>query len=197
MESSSQDYCYHHHGQWQWQFDDTSDSSCDRTSWLPGWQPVDYCIVLYRWYCLQFRKSILLNKQVWHILGHNRFITYTLFKCTCPDRPDWGITSWDTCPAGTPSILHSPSTAPLENDWEDITLTDESNSLHLRALPCLSLSWWRQKEEKFQAWLLIVGWGDRGRDTAKQKAAREICMVLNYTLANITWQSVHINLIGF
>jgi len=31
----------------------------------------------------------------------------------------------------------------------------------------------------------------------KQKPATEICMVLNYTLVNITWQSVHINLIGF
>jgi hypothetical protein len=35
------------------------------------------------------------------------------------------------------------------------------------------------------------------KKTKKQKPATEICMVLNYTLVNITWQSVHINLIGF
>lgn len=42
--------------------------------------------------------------------------------------------------------------------------------------------------------------GEKGKEKnnpEKQKPATEICMVLNYTLVNITWQSVHINLIGF
>lgn len=58
---------------------------------------------------------------------------------------------------------------------------------------CINLFIFYEGKEKknFIASSFIPEWGE------KQKPATEICMVLNYTLVNITWQSVHINLIGF
>lgn len=69
-----------------------------------------------------------------------------------------------------------------------IFIDHQSNTPWINALTCLFFT----MKGNFTASSFIPECGGK-----KQKPATEICMVLNYTLVNITWQSVHINLIGF
>jgi hypothetical protein len=69
-----------------------------------------------------------------------------------------------------------------------IFINHQGKTPWINALTCLFFT----MKENFIGSSLIPECGGE-----KQKPATEICMVLNYTLVNITWQSVHINLIGF
>ena len=69
-----------------------------------------------------------------------------------------------------------------------IFINHQGNTPEINALTCLFFT----MKGDFIASSFIPECGGE-----KQKPATEICMVLNYTLVNITWQSVHINLIGF
>lgn len=69
-----------------------------------------------------------------------------------------------------------------------ISINHQGNTPQINALTCLFFT----MKGNFIASSFIPECGGK-----TQKPATEICMVLNYTLVNITWQSVHINLIGF